>query len=164
MFDGQGRDIRIEEYFKLLDEDKDSLVSFFDLLTPLMSILPPEVTTMFTQDHRFKQETFNDMRIAFDQVAKTADGKTAASVLSLRSKLQEHSRGKELLRQLDNMLTLLRLSDTEEISQADYLVGLARLEKRAMFTFVSKIYQAEERRHRMPELKEEDRLVRDTAL
>ena len=45
-----------------------------------------------------------------------------------------------LLAQLENMLTLLRLSDTEEISQADYLVGLARLEKRAMFTFVSKIY------------------------
>ena len=33
-----------------------------------------------------------------------------------------------------------------------------------MFTFVSKIYQTEERRHRKPELKEEDRLVRDTAL
>ena len=33
-----------------------------------------------------------------------------------------------------------------------------------MFTFVSKIYQAEERRHRQPELKEGDRLVRDTAL
>ena len=33
-----------------------------------------------------------------------------------------------------------------------------------MFTFVSKLYQAEERRHREPELKGEDRLVRDTVL
>ena len=33
-----------------------------------------------------------------------------------------------------------------------------------MFTFVSKLYQAEERRHREPELKNDDRLVRDTLL
>ena len=33
-----------------------------------------------------------------------------------------------------------------------------------MFTFVSKLYQAEERRHREPDLKNEDRLVRDTVL
>ena len=68
------------------------------------------------------------------------------------------------MRQLDSMLTLLRLSETEEISQADFLVGLARLEKRAVFTWVSKLYQAEERRHRAPELRDEDRLVRDAAL
>ena len=164
MFDGEDVEARCEEYFKLLDEDKDSLVSFFDLLTPLMAILPPEVTTMFTQDHRFKQETFNDMRIAFDQVSQTVDGKTTASILSLKTKITDHSRRKDLMHQLDNMITLLRLSDEQEISQADFLVGLARLEKRAMFTFVSKIYQAEERRHRLPELRAGDRLVRDTAL
>ena len=62
------------------------------------------------------------------------------------------------------MLALLRLSDSEEITQADFLVGLARLEKRAMFTFVSKLYQTEERRHREPEINEADRLVRDAAL
>ena len=140
MFDGEDVEARCEEYFKLLDEDKDSLVSFFDLLTPLMAILPPEVTTMFTQDHRFKQETFNDMRIAFDQVSQTVDGKTTASILSLKTKITDHSRRKDLMHQLDNMITLLRLSDEQEISQADFLVGLARLEKRAMFTFVSKIY------------------------
>ena len=33
-----------------------------------------------------------------------------------------------------------------------------------MFTFVSKLYQAEERRHRQPNDKGEDRLVRDTML
>ena len=116
MFDGQDVEARCEEYFKLLDEDKDSLVSFFDLLTPLMPILPPEVTTMFTQDHRFKQETFNDMRTAFDQVSKTADGKTSASILSIRAKLMDHGRRKDLIPQLDNMLALLRLSDEQEIS------------------------------------------------
>ena len=116
MFDGQNVELRCEDYYKLLDEDKDGLVSFFDFITPLMSILPPEVTTMFTQDHRFKQETFNDIRIAFDQVSKRIDGATTADLLTLRGKLHEHSRGKELVRQFDNMLTLLRLSDTEEIS------------------------------------------------
>ena len=48
----EDQDAKYEEYFKLLDGDKDTLISFFDLLTPLMSILPAEVTTMFTHDHR----------------------------------------------------------------------------------------------------------------
>ena len=62
------------------------------------------------------------------------------------------------------MLTLLRYSEAESIAQTDYLVGLARLEKRAMFTFVSKIYQVEERRHRILEEREGDKLVRDDVL
>ena len=62
------------------------------------------------------------------------------------------------------MINLLQLADAQKLSQADFLVGLARLEKRAMFTFVSKLYQAEERRHREPDLKTPDRLVRDTLL
>ena len=158
------QDGKYEEYFKLLDDDKDTLISFFDLLTPLMRILPAEVTTMFTHDHRYVQETFNDMRICFDQVSTTEGGTTKAAIMSLRIKLQEHSRSKDLIRQLEGMLTLLRLSDTESISQTDYLVGLARLEKRAMFTFVSKIYQAEERRHRVLDQTQGDRLVRDEVL
>ena len=162
--DPEQQDGKYEEYFKLLDEDKDTLVSFFDLLTPLMRILPAEVTTMFTHDHRYVQETFNDMRIAFDQVSTTENGATKASIISLRMKLQEHSRSKDLMRQLEGMLTLLRLSDSEAISQTDYLVGLARLEKRAMFTFVSKLYQVEERRHRIFEEREGDKLVRDEVL
>ena len=114
--DSEQQDAKYEEYFKLLDEDKDTLVSFFDLLTPLMRILPAEVTTMFTHDHRYVQETFNDMRIAFDQVSATENGTTKAAIVSLRMKLQEHSRSKDLLRQFDSMLTLLRLSDSEAIN------------------------------------------------
>ena len=50
------------------------------------------------------------------------------------------------------MLKLLKVPDTAtEINQADFLVGLARIEKRALMTFVSKLYQAEERRLREPE-------------
>ena len=63
------------------------------------------------------------------------------------------------------MLKLLKVPETAtEINQADFLVGLARIEKRALMTFVSKLYQAEERRHREPEQREEDKLVRDTLL
>ena len=48
---------------------------------------------------------------------------------------------KELGRQFENMLKLLKVPDTAtEINQADFLVGLARIEKRAMMTFVSKLY------------------------
>lgn len=147
----------------MLDEDKDGLVSFFDFITPLMSMLPAEVAAMFTQDHRFKQQTFNDLRIMFDKVATQNDGIVEADITQLRGQLEEHSR-KDLLRQFENMIKLLKLEGNKTISQVDFLVGLARLEKRAMFTFVSKIYQAEERRHREPELQNEDRLVRDTVL
>ena len=66
--------------------------------------------------------------------------------------------------QFENMIKLLRFEDATKLQQGDFLVGLARLEKRAMFTFVSKLYQAEERRHREPDIKNEDRLVRDTVL
>ena len=52
-----------------------------------MRILPAEVTTMFTHDHRYVQETFNDMRIAFDQVSTTENGTTKAVIVSLRMKL-----------------------------------------------------------------------------
>ena len=85
--DDEDVEARCNDYFTVLDEDKDGLVSFFDFITPLMSMLPPEVAMMFTQDHRFKQETFNDMRIAFDQVSKSIDGKTKADIHILRAKL-----------------------------------------------------------------------------
>ena len=63
------------------------------------------------------------------------------------------------------MLKLLKTPDTDiQISQPDFLIGLARLEKRAMLTFVSKLYQAEERRHRQPEDCKDDKLVRDALL
>jgi hypothetical protein len=99
VFEGQDVELRCADYSKLLDADKDGLISFFDFITPLLPILPPEVTTMFTQDQRFKQETFNDMRIAFDQVStKEEDKKTKASIITLKTKLSEHSRGVELTR------------------------------------------------------------------
>ena len=94
----EDQDAKYEEYFKLLDSDKDTLISFFDLLTPLMSILPAEVTTMFTHDHRYVAETFNDMRIVYDQVATTENSTTKASIVSLRMKLHEHPRSKDLIR------------------------------------------------------------------
>ena len=61
------------EYFTMLDEDEDTLVSFYDFLTPLMSTLPHEVAAMFTQDQRYRQESFNDLRIAFDQESKSVE-------------------------------------------------------------------------------------------
>ena len=94
----EDQDAKYEEYFKLLDSDKDTLISFFDLLTPLMSILPGEVTSMFTHDHRYVAETFNDMRIVYNQVATTENGTTKASIVSLRMKLHEHPRSKDLIR------------------------------------------------------------------
>ena len=123
----------------MLDEDKDLLVSFTDFITPLMPILPTEVALMFTQDHRFKQSTFNDLRIVYDKVSKVTEGEVEAEIADLHAKLEEMSR-KDLSRQFENMIKLLRLEEAKQIKQTDFLVGLARLEKRAMFTFVSKLY------------------------
>ena len=64
--DGEEADNKCQEYFTMLDEDDDKLVSFYDFITPLMSTLPHEVAAMFTQDQRYKQESFNDLRIMFD--------------------------------------------------------------------------------------------------
>ena len=46
--DGEEADTKCLEYFTMLDEDEDTLVSFYDFLTPLMSTLPHEVAAMFT--------------------------------------------------------------------------------------------------------------------
>ena len=51
----------------MLDEDKDKMVGFFDFLTPVMSMLPPEVATAFQNDQRFQQESLNDLRNLFLQ-------------------------------------------------------------------------------------------------
>ena len=72
--DGEVADTKCLEYFTMLDEDEDTLVSFYDFLTPLMSTLPHEVAAMFTQDQRYRQESFNDLRIAFDQESKSVEG------------------------------------------------------------------------------------------
>ena len=46
--DGEEADSKCQEYFTMLDEDDDKLVSFYDFITPLMSTLPHEVAAMFT--------------------------------------------------------------------------------------------------------------------
>jgi len=56
---------------KLLDTDKDNHIGFFDFLQPIMHVVPPEVITAFTQDQRFRQETFNDLRLIFDASSNT---------------------------------------------------------------------------------------------
>jgi len=39
----------------------------------LMPILPPEVATVFTQESRYKNQTFNEIRSAFDTVKEETD-------------------------------------------------------------------------------------------
>ena len=53
---------KCNEYFTMLDSDKDQMVGFFDFITPVMSMLPPEVSSAFQNDQRFKQESLNDLR------------------------------------------------------------------------------------------------------
>ena len=113
-FDGVDMYEYCDNYMKMLDEDKDGLVSFTDFITPLMPILPTEVALMFTQDHRFKQSTFNDMRIVFDQVSKVTEGEAAAEIEDLRAKLEEMSR-KDLSRQFENMIKLLGFDEAKKI-------------------------------------------------
>ena len=59
---------------KLLDTDKDNLIGFYDFLAPILHVVPAEVMTAFTADQRFKQETFNDLRLAFQSCRTTVDG------------------------------------------------------------------------------------------
>lgn len=74
---------------KLLDTDKDNHIGFFDFLQPIISVVPPEVITAFTQDQRFRQETFNDLRIAFDAVKRSIGGVYQADVETIKNKLYE---------------------------------------------------------------------------
>ena len=41
---------RCNEYFTMLDTDKDQMVGFFDFITPVMSMLPSEVSSAFYND------------------------------------------------------------------------------------------------------------------
>jgi len=43
-------DLKIVDYMKLLDTDKDSHIGFFDFLQPILNVVPTEVLTAFTQD------------------------------------------------------------------------------------------------------------------
>ena len=53
-FTDQDVDLKVIEYMKLLDTDKDSYVGFFDFMQPIQQVIPAEVLTAFTQDQRFK--------------------------------------------------------------------------------------------------------------
>ena len=65
-----------------------------------MHIVPPEVITSFTQDQRFKQSNFNDLRVAFDGCKQSNEegGSNEVNVEILRGKLVE--KGVEQNRQL----------------------------------------------------------------
>jgi len=49
-FKDQDVDLKVVDYMKLLDTDRDTFVGFFDFIQPLMQVVPPEVLTAFTQD------------------------------------------------------------------------------------------------------------------
>ena len=53
-FTDQDVDLKIFDYMKLLDTDKDNHIGFFDFLQPIINVVPPEVITAFTQDQRFR--------------------------------------------------------------------------------------------------------------
>ena len=73
-FEGQDVDLRVFEYMKLLDTDKDNHIGFFDFLQPIIHVVPEECLNAFMQDQRFKQEVFNDLRLGFDAVKKPVNG------------------------------------------------------------------------------------------
>ena len=95
---------------KLLDTDKDNHIGFFDFLQPIINVVPPEVITAFTQDQRFRQETFNDLRIAFDAVKRSVGGVVQADVDIIKSKLYEKGieQSKLLQRALDQLVSLIK--------------------------------------------------------
>jgi hypothetical protein len=81
---------RAQFYFNMLDKDKDTWISFYDFLAPLMPILPPEVATVFTQESRYKTQTFNEIRSAFNAVKEETDvSMFQANVKTLARKLAE---------------------------------------------------------------------------
>lgn len=129
----------------MLDKDKDTWISFYDFLAPLMPILPPEVATVFTQESRYKTQTFQEIRTAFNAVKYETDiSMFQANVKTLALKLAEKPdpHGSILVRALEQGLTLIKHTEPE-ISQSVFRTMMARLEKRSFFTFVSKLYQRE---------------------
>jgi len=113
-------------------------------------MIPAEVVTAFAQDQRFKQETFNDLRLAFDASKTTVAGAVQANVDTLRSKLIEKGveQSKQLNRALDQLLHLVKHQEGSPLTSVDFYTGVLRLEKRTLLTFTSKLYQEEEVRLR----------------
>ena len=88
-FSGEDVDLKTVDYMNLLDTDKDHKIGFFDFLQPILHVLPAEVVTAFTQDQRFKQDAFNDLRLAFEECKQTVDGVAKVNVETMRAKLIE---------------------------------------------------------------------------
>jgi hypothetical protein len=103
-------DLKTVDYMKLLDTDKDSHIGFFDFLQPILNVVPTEVLSAFTQDQRFKQETFNDLRLAYDAVKRTVGNVVQAEVEAIKNKLYEKGleQSKSLLRAVDQLVSLIK--------------------------------------------------------
>ena len=94
----------------LLDTDKDSHIGFFDFLQPMLHLVPPEVIQALTQDQRFRQETFNDLRLAYDSCKQYVNGEIQATIDALKSKFIEKGpeQDRQLTRALDQLLHLVK--------------------------------------------------------
>jgi len=153
-FTGQDEDLKTVDYMNLLDTDKDAFIGFFDFLQPILHIVPAEVLTAFTQDQRFKQEVFNDIRLAYDSVKTTVPTENGpqvqADASTLHAKLIEKGseQSKHLTRAFDQLLHLIKHQEGTPLLTTDFHVGITRLEKRALLTFTSKLFQEEEIRLR----------------
>ena len=77
-----------KKYFDLLDKDRDGQMSFNDFVAPLLPMLQPEVAALFTNDMRFKSETYNELRSVYNTVRKINKGETP-TIEQLRLKIQE---------------------------------------------------------------------------
>ena len=49
-FTNQDVELKIVDYMKLLDTDKDDLIGFYDFLVPILHVLPAEILAAFTAD------------------------------------------------------------------------------------------------------------------
>ena len=111
---GQFED-KCAEYFEMLDEDKDKLVGFFDFLTPIMTLLPPEVAIAFQNDQRFQQESMNDLRALFIQ-SRTANKESSRyevrlSDLKTNMFTKSDNQKQSLLKNLKELMSLMKIPD-----------------------------------------------------
>jgi len=150
-FKDQDVDLKTVDYMKLLDTDRDQMIGFFDFLQPIMNFVPAEVLAAFTQDQRFKQEVFYDLRLAFDAVKTVGPNKVVSAEVNLvHAKLIEKGaeESKLLTRAFDQLLHITGNAASTNLVELDFLMGVMRLEKRALLNFTSQLFQEEEERLR----------------
>jgi hypothetical protein len=84
----------------------------------------------------------------------------------LESKLQAKGveQFKQLKRAFHQLLHLVKHQEGTPLNTTDFHVGVTRLEKRALFTFASKLYQEEEVRLRGLSIQNQEPFVPDFAL